>query len=172
MNFSKPIVTAAKSDLGDVPNQNLHGIGPTQMLIVTHPLFREAADSIALFHQQKDNMTVQVVTTNQVYNEFSSGANDVSAIRDFAKMVYDRSTSSHDRLKYLLLFGDGSYNNLSQAEGNSNFIPTYQSDNSLNTSSSYVSDDFFGFMGDHGRRIGNHGGILTRSWSWPASGQY
>jgi hypothetical protein len=146
--FPKPIITATTGDLGDVPNQNLHAIGPTQMIIVTHPLFRIAADSIALFHQQKDNMTVQVVTTNQVYNEFSSGASDASSIRDFAKMVYDRSTNSHDRLKYLLLFGDGSYNNLSQAEGNSNFIPTYQSDNSLNTSSSYVSDDFFGFMGD------------------------
>ncbi len=65
-DFPKPIITATTNDLGDVPNQNLHGIGPTQMLIVTHPLFREAADSIALFHQQRDNMTVQVVTTNQV----------------------------------------------------------------------------------------------------------
>lgn len=147
-NFLKPIVTAETGDLGDVPNQNLHGIGPTQMLIVTHPLFREAADSVALFHQQRDNMTVQVVTTNQVFNEFSSGANDVSAIRDFAKMVYDRATNSHDRLKYLLLFGDGSYNNMSQDKGNSNFVPTYQSDNSLNASSSYVSDDFFGYMGE------------------------
>jgi len=146
--FLKPIVTASTGDLGDVPNQNLHGIGPTRMLIVTHPLFREAADSIALFHQQRDNMTVQVANINQVFNEFSSGANDVSAIRDFAKMVYDRSTGSHDRLKYLLLFGDGSYNNMSQAKGNSNYIPTYQSDNSLNATSSYVSDDFFGFMGD------------------------
>jgi hypothetical protein len=146
--FIKPVITAPKGDLGDVPNQNLHGTGPTQMLIVTHPLFREAADSVALLHQQRDNMTVLVVTTNQIYNEFSSGASDVSAIRDFAKMVYDRSTNSHDRLKYLLLFGDGSYNNLSQADGNSNYIPTYESDNSLNTSASYVSDDFFGFMGD------------------------
>ncbi len=147
-DFLKPVITATKGDLGDVPNQNLHGFGPTQMLIVTHPLFRTWADSIALFHQQKDNMTVEVVTTSQVYNEFSSGASDASAIRDFARMVYDRSTNSHDRLKYLLLFGDGSYNNISQAEGNSNFIPTYQSENSLNASASYVSDDFFGFMGN------------------------
>jgi hypothetical protein len=147
-NFPKPIITSTTGDVGDVPNQNLHGTGPTQLIIVTHPLFREAADSIALFHQQKDNITVQVVTTNQVYNEFSSGARDVSAIRDFAKMVYDRSTNSHDRLKYLLLLGDGSYNNMSQADGNSNYILTYQSDNSLNATDSYVSDDFFGFMGD------------------------
>lgn len=148
-NFPKPIITSETGDLGDVPNQNLHGIGPVRMLIVTHPLFRKAADSIALFHQQRDNMTVQVVTTHQVYNEFSSGATDVSAIRDFAKMVYDRSTNSSDRLKYLLLFGDGSFNNISRDKGNPNFIPTYQSENSLNASASYVSDDFFGFMDDH-----------------------
>jgi hypothetical protein len=153
--FLKPVITSTTGGLGDVPNQNLHGMGPTRMLIVTHPLFLEAADSIALFHRQKDNMTVEVVTSSQVYNEFSSGANDASAIRDFAKMIYDRSTNSQDRLKYLLLLGDGSYNNISQSEGNSNFIPTYQSDNSLNTSVSYVSDDFFGFMGD------NEGGSET-----------
>ena len=82
------------------------------------------------------------------YNEFSSGAPDVSAIRDFAKMVYDRSNDNQTDLNTCLLFGDGSYNNHSSASGNSNFILTYQSESSLNASTSYVSDDFFGFMGE------------------------
>jgi hypothetical protein len=146
-DFPKPEITSSREDLGTVANQNLHAIGPVQMLIVTHPLFLEAADSIASFHRIRDNLSVLVVSTDQVYNEFSSGAPDVSAIRDFAKMVYDRSTNDHDRLRFLLLFGDGSYNNISHAGGNSNFIPTYQSESSLNASTSYVSDDFFGFMG-------------------------
>lgn len=145
-NFPKPTIISSFGDLGKVANQNLHAIGPTQMLIVTHPLFREAADSIALFHQVKDNMSVQVVTTDQIYNEFSSGAMDVSAIRDFTKMIFDRSTSENNRLKYLLLLGDGSYNNISRSSGNSNYIPTYQSESSLNASSSYTSDDFFGLL--------------------------
>jgi hypothetical protein len=147
-DFPKPEITSSRDDLGEVANQNLHATGPVQMLIVTHPLFREWADSVADFHRLKDNMSVLVVTSDAVYNEFSSGAPDVSAIRDFAKMVYDRSTSNQDRLKYLLLFGDGSYNNLSHAKGNSNYVPTYQSESSLNASTSYVSDDFFGFMGN------------------------
>jgi hypothetical protein len=147
-DFPKPEVTDSQGDLGLVANQNLHSSGPVQMLIVTHPLFRDAADSLAEFHRIRDNMTVIVATTDQVYNEFSSGTPDVSAIRDFAKMIYDRSTSSNDRLRFLLLFGDGSYNNFSGAAGNSNFILTYQSESSLNASTSYVSDDFFGFMGD------------------------
>jgi hypothetical protein len=131
---------------GLVDNQNLHGTAPCQMLIVTHPLFSAAADSIAKLHREKDGLSVTVVTTRQIYNEFSSGAVDISAIRDFARLIYGRATGSSDRLRYLLLVGDGSYNNLSQSAGNSNFIPTYQSYNSLNASVSYVTDDFFGFM--------------------------
>jgi len=147
-NFPAPEITSDKDDLGLVANQNLHSTEPGQMLIVTHPLFREAADSIAAFHRNKDKLSVIVADIDQIYNEFSSGARDVSAIRDFAKMIYDRATDNHDRLRYLLLLGDGSYNNLSRDDGNSNYIPTYQSASSLNASTSYVSDDFFGFMGN------------------------
>ncbi len=87
-----------------------------------------------------------LATTEQVYNEFSSGAPDVSAIRDFAKLVYNRAQTESEKLKYLLLIGDGSYNNISHAAGNVNYILTYQSENSLNVTGSYVSDDFFGLM--------------------------
>ncbi len=145
--FPKPDISASEG-IGLIENQNLHAAGPHQMLIVTHPLFKAAADSIAEFHRQKDHLSVFVATTEQVYNEFSSGARDVSAIRDFAKMIYDRATNDQDRLRYLLLVGDGSYNNLSKASGNSNYILTYQSESSLNASTSYVSDDFYGFMDD------------------------
>jgi hypothetical protein len=143
--FPKPVLTG--TDVGPVANQDLHGTGPCRMLIVTHPLFLEAADSIAEFHRNHDGMTVVVANVNEVYNEFSSGAPDVAAIRDFARMIHDRATGDGDRLAYLLLLGDGSYNNRSKASGNSNYIPTYQSESSLNASTSYVSDDFFGFMG-------------------------
>jgi hypothetical protein len=143
--FPRPVLTG--TDLGLIPNQNLHATGAVSMLIITHPLFAEAADSIAEFHRTHDGLSVQVASIDQVYNEFSSGAPDVSALRDYAKMVYDRATGDGDRLRYLLLLGDGSYNNRSKASGNSNYIPTYQSESSLNASTSYVSDDFFGFMG-------------------------
>jgi len=146
--FSKPVTESDDEDTGIIPNQNLHSLGSHRMLIVTHPDFIAAADSIADFHRENDNLTVAIATTEQIYNEFSSGAPDVSAIRDFAKMIYDRATGNNDRLSYLLLIGDGSYNNLSASAGNSNFILTYQSENSLNASFSYVSDDFFGLMED------------------------
>jgi|WetSurSiteA1Bulk_404760.scaffolds.fasta_scaffold00646_5 hypothetical protein len=146
--FPKPEFTPSGEDVGQVANQNLHATAACQMLIITHPLFKEAADSIAELHRKKDNLSVSVICTDAIYNEFSSGARDVAAIRDLAKMVYDRATGDHDRLRYLLLVGDGSYNNISLASGNSNYILTYQSESSLNASTSYVSDDFFGFMDD------------------------
>ncbi len=145
--FPKPEISTSE-DVGLINNQDLHAAGPHQMLIVTHPLFKAAADSIAEFHRQKDQLSVFVATTEQIYNEYSSGANDVSAIRDFAKMIYDRATNDQDKLRYLLLVGDGSYNNLSRVSGNSNYVLTYQSESSLNASTSYVSDDFYGFMDD------------------------
>ncbi|MBN2481323.1 MAG: type IX secretion system sortase PorU [Bacteroidales bacterium] len=144
--FPKPVFQGTDDDIGVVQNQNLHHTGPHQMLIVTHPLFREAADSLAELHRMQDGLTVFVATTEAIYNEFSSGAIDVSAIRDFSRLLYNRATGDHDRLRYLMLVGDGSYNNHTRGNGNPNFIPTYQSESSLNASTSYVSDDFFGFM--------------------------
>ncbi len=145
--FPKPLFNSDEPDLGIVPSQNLHGLGSYDMLIITHPDFIAAADSIAEFHMTKDGLTVYTATTDQVYNEFSSGARDVSAIRDFAKMMYDRGGAN--KLKYLLLVGDGSYYNLSSNNKISGYIPTYQSEQSLNAASSYVSDDFFGYMEFH-----------------------
>lgn len=144
--FHEPVTDSGGNDIGVIPNQNLHSFGNHQMIIVTHASFTAAADSIAEYHRQKDGLSVAVATTEQIYNEFSSGAPDISAVRDFAKMIYDRGTGPGNRLKYLLLIGDGSYNNMSQSQGNSNFILTYQSENSLHASFSYVSDDFYGLM--------------------------
>ncbi|MFH1004592.1 MAG: type IX secretion system sortase PorU [Bacteroidota bacterium] len=132
---------------GRVLNQNLHSIPQTDFVIVVHPLFLNQANSLAALHRTKDGLTVAVVTTEQIFNEFSSGAQDVSAIRDFAKMFYDRAADSTKLPRYLLLFGDGSYN-LKSTVNNTNFIPAYESGNSSDPMSSYVSDDFFGMLDD------------------------
>lgn len=133
---------------GQVSNQNLHGLTQVDMVLVTHPTFWNEALALANFHTSNDNLTVALVTPQQIYNEFSSGSQDVSAIRDFVKMFYDRSTNYADMPKYLLLFGDGSFDNKHRLAYNTNFIPTYQSLNSLDPTGSYVSDDFFGLLDD------------------------
>ena len=144
-DFPKPITQA--EDVGKIENQNLHALNFYDLIIVSHPDFKSYADEIADFHKNNDNLNVISVTTTQVYNEFSSGKPDVSAIRDFVKMFYDRASNEEQMPKYLLLFGDGSYDNKSQNDRNSNFILTYQSEESL-TSSSFVTDDFYAMLDD------------------------
>ncbi len=135
---------------GTIANQNLHALGKTDMVILSHPNFLTQALRLADFHRTHSNLDVVVVTPDQVYNEFSSGAPDIIGVRDFLKMFYDRATTVADLPKYLLLFGDGSYDNknISVTTNNTNFILTYQSLNSISLTGSYVSDDFYGFLDD------------------------
>ena len=122
------------------------------MIIIAQPNFTTQAERLAEAHRTKDNLTVRVVTPEAIYNEFSSGTPDATAYRRFMKMFYDRQTSEADAPKYLLLFGDGSFDNrrLTSAWKSvdmSNMLLTYQTENSL-SSQSYVIDDYFGFLDD------------------------
>ena len=138
--------------VGTVSNQNLHAIRQADMVIITYPDFLSQAQKLAQAHRDKDGLTVEVVTTEQVYNEFSSGTPDATAYRWMMKMLYDRAIQSNGALsmpKYLLLFGRGSYDNRKLISGSGdNLIMTYESDNSLITTSSYVSDDYFALLDD------------------------
>lgn len=133
---------------GFVANQNLHALPQVDMVIVVHPDFLSEAERLANFHRNNvvSPLSVAIVQPQQIYNEFSSGAQDVSAIRDLMKMFYGRATNDAELPKYLLLFGDGSYDNRDRLDNNTNFIVTYQSAQSLSPTQSYVSDDFFGFL--------------------------
>lgn len=143
-NFPEPTL------VGNVANQNLHALQPINYVIVTHPKFYDQAKRLSQFHMEEQNISVAVVTSDQIYNEFSSGSRDITAIRDFLRMLYARSTPDDpNKLRYLLLFGDGSYDNKNDTPENTNYLPTYQSVNSLHQSESYVSDDFFGYLDDH-----------------------
>jgi hypothetical protein len=130
-----------------IENQNLHGEGPYDYIIVSYPLFLEEANELAEIHRSIDGLSVKVVTPTEIYNEFSSGKQDPSAIRDYMKMLYDRFNGEEPR--FLLLFGDGSYDPKNRIEGNSNLIPTFQTEESWITASSYVIDDFFGYLDDN-----------------------
>ncbi|RSK32333.1 type IX secretion system sortase PorU [Hymenobacter metallilatus] len=163
---------------GRVGNQNLHALnldGKLELVILTHPAFLTAANQLAAHRTTHDGLTTQVVTTSQVYNEFGSGGQDVTAIRDFMKMVYDRNTTG--RRQYLLLFGDASYDYKADptndatklpewwkdrlpANGdkiNQNFVPVYESVEGFDLvmgarpnaqGLTYSSDDYYGLLDD------------------------
>jgi hypothetical protein len=136
--------------VGEVANQNLHALTTPEFVIISHPNFLNSANRLADFHRSYDAMSVEVVTTDQVYNEFSSGARSATGIRNFIKMFYDRD----DKLKYVLLFGDGSYDNRNIKSGTKTFVPTYQSENSLVPVASFVTDDYFVIL-DAGESVYN-----------------
>lgn len=136
-----------------VPNQNLHALTevspPADFVIITHPGFLAAAQDLANHHATHDGMVVHVVTTDQVYNEFSSGKQDIAAMRDYIKMYYDKNPT--DFPAYVLLFGDGSYDYkpyLNRLDyDNTNFVPAFETTESFDRGgSSYCSDDFYALL--------------------------
>ena len=149
---SKASFTLEPASAVTVPNQNIHGLPAAEMVIITHPNFISQAEKLANAHRQKDNLRVHVFTTEQVYNEFSSGTPDASAYRWVMKMFYDRALAAGDQSlmpKYLLLFGRGSYDNRGIINNSGdNLVITYQADMSLDIVKSYVTDDYFGFLDD------------------------
>lgn len=144
-------------------NQNLHGVLQADYIIVAHPWFLTQAQQLADLHELKEKYSYVVVTPQQIYNEFSSGAQDITAIRQFARMLYKRATPGTEP-KHMLLFGDASYiyKNLNP-QTNTNLVPTFETTNSGSFISSKCSDDFYGFLDDTEGLIdccGNPNGIM------------
>ena len=134
--------------IGTISNQNLHGLEYADNLIITHPLFLAQAKRLAQLHQE-EGVSSHVVLLPQVYNEFSGGAPDATAIKSFARMFFDRANGDVNLMpKYLTLFGDGSFDPKNRIADNNNMIPTYQVLESENIISNLVSDDYFGILGD------------------------
>lgn len=143
--------------VGSVPNQDIHALTTPNLLIVTHSSLVQQAQRLAAHRQQHGGWLTAVVTTDEIYNEFSSGRQDVTAIRDFVKHLSDKSPGT---LKSLLLFGRCSYDYKDRLENNTNLVPTYESINSLHPLLTYSSDDYFGFLEDS---EGNWGEATTEN---------
>lgn len=139
---------------GVVENQNLHQLENIDYVIVSHPLFIDHAQQLADFHSN-DGLRVKVVTPKQVYNEFSAGSQDPVAIRSFLRMLYQKATAPENLPKYLLLYGDGSYDPKDRLSGNTNFIVTYQSPNSVSPVGSFVSDEYMGLLDPNEGKFGS-----------------
>ena len=146
--FSEASVLQPKT-IGFIANQNLHSLPQTDMIIVAEIGMIPEANRLASFHQMKNGIKTTVVEVGQIYNEFSSGTNDPTAIRNFVKMFYDRAgTDIAKRPRYLLFMGGASYKLKEKNAEITNRMPSYQSESSLDPLTSYVTDDYFGFLDD------------------------
>ena len=139
--------------VGEVKNQNLHNLPQMDMVIISPEVYFSQAEKLAERHRST-GLRVIVVQPGWIYNEFSSGTRDATAYRRFMKMFYDRATSEEEKPKYLLLFGDGIFDNRHLTKDALRMNPdyyllTFQMRESVDESPSYGSDDYFGFLDDN-----------------------
>ncbi|WP_458627612.1 type IX secretion system sortase PorU [Winogradskyella sp. PC D3.3] len=163
--FSNSNVFIPKTDSRTVvANQNLKGTIFTNAqgqfedidyIILAPSQFLTQAERLAEINRNQYNLNVKVVDIQTIYNEFSTGSQDIAAIRNFIKYVYDNASTPSKRLKYLCLFGDGSYDYKNRIRNNTNLIPSWYTTSSFSLTSSFVSDDFYAMLDD------NEGGMST-----------
>lgn len=138
-----------------VQNQNLKGtifkdqsgnFQDVDYIIITAPFLIQPALRLAAFHKESQGLNVKVVTTDKIYEEFSSGKQDIGAIRNFVRYVYENASSESRRLKYVGIIGDASVDYKNRLANNNNIVPTFQTLYGENESNSFMSDDFYGGM--------------------------
>ena len=141
--------------VGRVDNLDLHQYERADLVIATRAQYMEAAQRLANIHAD-EGLEVLVVTQRGVFDDFSSGSVDPTALKMLMMMLRDRAMQGGwAPPRYLQLFGDGTFANRSDLMATP-FVVTYQSENSISPTSSYVSDDYFGFLEDqYGEGIGD-----------------
>ena len=165
----KDLYTPSTEFSGRVANQNIKGEvflnasgnrDDVDYLIITANSYKSQAQKLASFHQNNSGLKTKVVTLNEIYHEFSSGKQDVAAIRNFVKYVYNNANSLENRVKYVCLFGGASYDYKDRVPNNTNIVPIFHSLNSLTLNDkSFMSDDFYGLMDVNEGTMQTLGGI-------------
>ncbi|MCA0133571.1 type IX secretion system sortase PorU [Winogradskyella alexanderae] len=153
-----------KDAISTVANQDLKGTifnGASQgidYIILAPTQFVSQAERLAQINRDQNGLVVKVVDLQAIYNEFSTGSQDIAALRNFVKYVYDVSLNPNNgyerQLKYLCLFGDGSYDYKDRLNNNTNLVPSWYTNSSFSLTSSFVSDDFYCMMDDNEGTMG------------------
>ncbi|MBP5339321.1 MAG: type IX secretion system sortase PorU [Prevotella sp.] len=158
--------------VGNVAHQDHHADAAADMVIIipASGLLRDEAERLKQLHSQYDGLRVTIVTADELFNEFSSGTPDANAYRRYLKMLYDRAETNGDKPRYLLLFGDGAWDNRMMLPdwaltNPDDFLLCYESENSFSETKCYVSDDYFCLLND------NEGGDLINDKSDVAVGR-
>ena len=141
--------------LGTVFNSNSGQFEDIDYLIITPASLLSEAERLANFHRTNSQLNVKTVTLESIYPEFSSGKQDIAAIRNLVRYVYYNASDASKRVKYVNLFGDTSFDYKNRIPNNTNIVPIFHALNSNNLLSSTMTDDFYAMMDD------NEGLMLT-----------
>ena len=139
----------------NITNQDLHAHTSADMIIIipTSQKWRAQAERLKTLHEERQGLSVRIVPADELYNEFSSGTPDATAYRRYMKMLYDRAETADECPSYLLLMGDGAWDNRLRLTGwegitADDLLLCYESENSYSKVYCYVSDDFYCLLDD------------------------
>lgn len=136
--------------VGQQGNSNTFDHGYADYIIITHPDFVSVAHKFADYHRSQSGYSVNVAVTSDLYTEFASGNPDIGAIRNYLKLHYQRANGDSTKMpKFALLLGDASYDYKDRVPGNTNFVPTHESYESVIINNSFATDDYFTFLDEH-----------------------
>ncbi|GAB1857484.1 type IX secretion system sortase PorU [Flavobacteriaceae bacterium MHTCC 0001] len=152
-DYFQPLIgserTVANQNIkGTIFNNSQGGFQDIDYLIVAPNNMINQAERLAQINTAQYGINVKVVGLNEIYNEFSTGNQDIGAIRNLVKYIYDNASTPENRIKYLCLFGDSSFDYKDRIPNNTNIVPSWHSYNSFNLTNAYISDDFYGMMDD------------------------
>lgn len=134
-----------------VENQNIRSLlAQSPEYIIIYPKEYEPA-ATRIFNYRRDNarwgalaLRAAMASTEQIYNEFSGGKQDFTAIRNFIKYLYDNAPNNDLRPKYVLLLGDGDWDFRALVGRTYPKVPAFASTDRTNELASFnCSDDFF-----------------------------
>lgn len=161
-DFYEPMLVTNSRVMNQDIKTSVFSEGDVDYLLITHPRLKVPAERLARFHRVENGFKVKVVTVDEIYNEFSSGKQDVAAIRNFIRYVYQNGSSDDKRVRFVNLFGEASFDYKNRVPNNKNVVPVFygmQTNRNVQSSGSnfsayttFMSDDFYALM-DHGEGL-------------------
>ena len=132
LNFRQPL------GLVDAPSDLRSSANAADYIIIHHPRFRAAAQTLADHRATVSGLTVKLVETDDIYDEFSFGRFTNRAVQDFIAHAYH---NWQGRPAYVLLLGDETYDYRMILRGPPpSFVPTlyYHARDRGNSPSDYL----------------------------------
>ncbi len=127
LNTSKyrSIENLERMEVKDLRDPSLGG----EFIVITHDDFYSEGlrlESLRENGNPDNRLETEVARISDVYNTFSGGLADPTAIRDFVNFAYDNWTP---KPAYVLLLGDGDYDYKNiESSSDKNWVPTFQTD--------------------------------------------
>lgn len=135
---AKKVAAVAPADFGDLRNRPLNA----DVLVITHKDFKTVAQQYADYRSADGKHKAAVVTTDEIYTEYSNGNLDPTAIRDYIAQAV--KSWSRPPL-YVVLVGDGTFDYRNISSRQKQLVPTMETDDgdSYDRISSSAFDDYY-----------------------------